>query len=235
MMIEQTRLGDQVYAVIWELIASHRLRPGEKISDLRLSQDLGVSRTPVREALHRLAQDGIVRAESRRGFFVTTFSSVDVGEMYDLRTALEALAVRLALPNLTVAAIDSSQQELDDARLRFERDEPGAREHWLKVDRNFHLLLARTANNRRLEGLLTGLQAQIAVFQAYGTHMHQLNLLSFDHHQTILKALAERDSAAAERAMERHIQEVKRLMLAQFTGRELEGEELGRIEEVDQL
>lgn len=101
MKIEQTTLGDQVYSVLWDRIASRKLRPGDKISDLRLSEELGVSRTPVREALHRLTQDGIVRTESRRGFYIPTFSSQDVHEVYDIRCALEVLAVRLALPHLT--------------------------------------------------------------------------------------------------------------------------------------
>jgi DNA-binding GntR family transcriptional regulator len=225
MTIQQTSLGDQVYAVLWGQIASRRLRPGDKLSDLHRSQDLGVSRTPVREALHRLAQDGIVRAESRRGFFVTTFSSADVGEVYDIRTALEVLAVRLALPNLVAAEIGSAQQALDEARLRFERGDAGAGEQWLRVDRDFHQLIARTAENRRLAGMLAGLQVQIAVFQVYGTHIRQINLLSLDHHQVILKALANRDGPTAERAMERHIQEVKRLMLAEFASRDLDSPE----------
>jgi len=220
MTIQQTSLGDQVYAVIWDQIASHQLRPGDKLSDLRLSQDLGVSRTPVREALLRLAQDGIVRAESRRGFFVASFSSTDVGEVYDIRTVLEVLAVRLALPNLTTAQIDLSWQELEEAHLMFEHGDARAGERWLKVDRDFHQLLARTAQNRRLTGILSGLQAQIAVFQVYGTHVRQIYQLSFDHHQAILRALTNRDGPTAESAMERHIQEVKRLMLAEFASRE---------------
>jgi DNA-binding GntR family transcriptional regulator len=223
MTIQQTSLGDQVYAVIWGQIASHKLRPGDKLSDLHLSQDLGVSRTPVREALHRLAQDGIVRAESRRGFFVTSFSSADVDEIYDIRTALEVLAVRRALPTLTEAEVESARQSLDEVRLRFERGDAEAGERWLKVDREFHQLLAHTAQNRRLSGLLAGLQAQIAVFQVYGTHVRQINLLSLEHHQAILAALETRDGLTAERAMERHIQEVKRLMLAEFASRETNG------------
>ena len=69
-LIQQSLLGKQVYELLWQRIVSHQLRPGDKLSDLRLSEELGVSRTPVREALHRLAQEGIVRAESRRGFYV---------------------------------------------------------------------------------------------------------------------------------------------------------------------
>jgi DNA-binding GntR family transcriptional regulator len=220
--IQQTRLGDQVYAIIWDKIVSHRLRPGDKISDLRLSEELGVSRTPVREALHRLAQDGVVRSENRRGFFVASFSSQDVGELYDIRSSLEVLAVRLALPLLSDDELDAAQREVDESQRRIVGGVEGAEEQWLTIDRTFHRLLARRARNRRLESMLTALQTQIGVFQIYGIHSSPLRLLSIEHHQAILSALKARDGAAAQQAMERHIQEVKEWVLAEFVSRELQ-------------
>jgi DNA-binding GntR family transcriptional regulator len=216
MKIQQTTLGDQVYSVLWDWIASRKLRPGDKISDLRLSEELGVSRTPVREALHRLTQDGIVRTESRRGFYIPTFSSQDVHEVYDIRCALEVLAVRLALPRLTREQLDQEMWNLAQARQKVEQADADARDYWLKVDRGFHQLLVDAAQNRRLVGLIAGLQAQIAVFQVFGTHFRPINLLSIDHHQVILAALVDHDGPAAEQAMERHIQEVKGWMLAEL-------------------
>jgi DNA-binding GntR family transcriptional regulator len=220
--IHHTSLGDQVYTIIWEQIVSHKLRPGDKISDLRLSQELGVSRTPIREALHRLSQDGIVRSESRYGFFVTTFSSQDVSEVYDIRTALEVLAVRLALLQITDANLDDEQRALSELRSEIIAGVDGAEERWLARDRAFHRMLVQKARNHRLESILTGLQTQIGVFQVYGIHLSSLRLLSLDHHLRILDALKERDSRAAERAMERHIQEVKEWVLAEFVSRELQ-------------
>jgi len=218
--IQHTPLGDQVYAIIWEQIVSHRLRPGDKVSDLRLSEELGVSRTPVREALHRLAQDGVVRTENRRGFFVTSFSNQDVNEVYDIRTALEVLAVRLALPHLTDGELDESRRAVEEAHAEIIHGVEGAEERWLTIDRAFHQLIAQRAGNRRLEGFLDGLQTQLGVFQVYGIHSSPLRLLSIAHHQAILAALKARDSAAAEQAMERHIQEVKMWVLAEFVSRE---------------
>jgi DNA-binding GntR family transcriptional regulator len=221
--IHHSPLGDQVYAIIWDRIISRQIGPGDKLSDLRLSEDLGVSRTPVREALHRLAQDGIVRSESRRGFFLTSFSSQDVAEVYDIRTALEALSVRLAVPHLADAELDQAQRALEASREQITHGGERAEEHWehwLTIDRAFHRLLAQRAQNRRLESLLASLQAQIGVFQVYGIHSSPLRLLSIDHHEAILAALKARDGATAGRAMERHIQEVKEWVLAEFVSRE---------------
>ena len=220
--IHNTPLGDQVYAIIWEQIVTHKLRAGDKISDLRLSEELGVSRTPIREALHRLSQDGIVRSESRRGFFVATFSSQDISEVYDIRTALEVLAVRLALPQITDAELEDEQHAVNELRGEIVAGIDGAEERWLARDRAFHRMLAQKAHNHRLESILTGLQIQIGVFQVYGIHSSPLRLLSLDHHQRILDALKERDPQAVERAMERHIQEVKEWVLAEFVSRELQ-------------
>jgi DNA-binding GntR family transcriptional regulator len=216
MKIQQTPLGDQVYSILWDQIASRKLRPGDKLSDVRLSQELGVSRTPVREALHRLTQDGIVRTESRRGFFIPTFSSQDVREVYDIRCALEVLAVRLALPGLTRQQLDQEVGKLAQARQKVEQADADARDYWLNVDRGFHQLLVDAAQNRRLAELIAGLQAQIAVFQVFGTHFRPINQLSLDHHQAILAALIDQDGPAAEQAMQRHIQEVKGWMLAEL-------------------
>ncbi len=215
--INLSSLGDHVYDLLWQRIANHELRPGDKLSDVHVSAQLGVSRTPVREALQRLAQDGIVRAESRRGFYVASFSSQDVREIYDLRTALETLAVRLACSNLSDDEIDAAQRALDDVAQRMNTDDDTAPDTFLKIDREFHQLLIQKAHNGRLAGSMNALQAQISVFQVYGIHLKSLVTQSIGHHQAILSALKHRDCPAAERAMEQHIQEIKSWVLAEFS------------------
>jgi DNA-binding GntR family transcriptional regulator len=214
--IEYNSLATQVYDVLWNRIVTQQIRPGEKLSDVQLSKDLGISRTPVREALYRLVQEGIVQNHSLRGFYLATFSSQDVKEIYDLRTALEVLAVRLALPNISQPELEEAQHQLDEVQGMFEMADEKAREKFLKVDRDFHRLLVRSSQNRRLELNLDSLQAQIGVFQLYGIHLKNLVNLSLEHHKLIVAALLQRDRDAAERAMERHIQEVKAHVLADF-------------------
>lgn len=226
--IQHSPLGDQVYNLLWDRIVRQQLGPGDKLSDLRLSEDLGVSRTPVREALHRLAQDGIVRNESRRGFYVASFSSQDVQEIYDIRASLEVLAVRKALPHLTDDALTAAQRALDEVSERVARREEGAGEAFLTVDREFHQMVVRAARNRRLTTLMGSLQAQIGVFQVYGTHLKPLVEESIEHHRVILAALQRRDGDAAARAMERHIEEVKSHMVAKFVPLQIDGDDANR-------
>jgi DNA-binding GntR family transcriptional regulator len=217
--VQHTSLGDQVYNVLWWQIVNRTLRPGDKISDLQISEELGVSRTPVREALYRLAQDKIVEVKNQRGFFVARFSSQDVREIYDIRAALEVMAMRLALPHLTAAQLDEAQRVLNEARRQVEHDAEGARAFWLRVDREFHQMIVRAAGNQRLAALLAGLQGQIGVLQVYGTYLLEIERMALGHHQALLDAMRRGDGAAAERAMEQHIQEIKARMVAEFDER----------------
>jgi GntR family transcriptional regulator, rspAB operon transcriptional repressor len=210
-------LASQIYELLWQKIVTGELKAGEKLSDLRLSDQLGVSRTPVREALYRLAQDGIVQARANHGFFVATFSVKDATELYDVRTALEVLAVRLAFPNLNSLLLTDASQELEVICQRLAAGDPTAKADYLPIDQAFHRLIYASANNKRLETLLNGLLAQIGVFQVYGLHSEKLLNISIEQHRAILDALIHRDLPAAEHAMEKHIQGVKRHIIAELT------------------
>lgn len=209
-------LSNQVYEHLWQRIISRQLLPGDKLSDVHLSEELGVSRTPVREALHRLAQDGIVRTESHRGFFVTSFDQQDVHEIYDLRAALEVLAVRLAFPKFQPQQLREAGQHLDAISRLIASGDERANDAFLLVDRAFHDMVAQTAGNRRLAASLTSLQGQLGVFQVYGTHFKALIAQSLAHHQQIVAALQRGDCPGAEQAMEQHIHEVKGWMLREL-------------------
>ncbi|MDB5081812.1 MAG: transcriptional regulator, GntR family [Chloroflexi bacterium] len=219
-MIEQkigyNSLAAQVYDLLWKRIIEQKILPGEKLSDVQLSKDLGTSRTPVREALYRLVQEGIVQNQALRGFYLTTFSSQDVKEIYDLRMALEVLAVRLALPNLTQRDLDKAQVDLDEAKQLLDANDERGQQRLLDIDREFHQLLVRSSKNGRLASNLESLHAQIKVFQLYGSHLKEIVNSSFEQHQAIVAALVSRDEKAAIKAMERHIQEVKAHVLADF-------------------
>ena len=216
--IPRSNLGEEVYRLLWERILDRRLRPGEKLSDLRLSHELGVSRTPVREALHRLVSDGIVRVEPNRGFFVASFSAADIAEIYDLRATLEAMALRAAAPKLTRDQLRAALADLDvvEAGLKSARTEAeklAASAAFLEVDRGFHRLLVDLAGNSRLRAMVEGLWAQIAVFQWAGSFRDHWTDSAFARHRAIIAALLGGDIDAATAELRRHIEEVKGLVI----------------------
>lgn len=220
----EENLGENIYRVLWERILDRRLRPGDKLSDLRLSAELGVSRTPVREALQRLVRDGIVRSERHRGFTVASFSEQDVREIYELRIILETGALRLAMPNLDRAVLLQAQADLDRILTRMRsvtsrRAELEAASAFLELDRAFHRWLVERAANRRLQEMTTSLWGQIAVFQKAGSYVPARIEASIASHQAIITALLANDEAAAVGALTHHIQDAKRFVIADLTER----------------
>ncbi len=212
--IPRTNLGEEVYRLLWKRILDRGLRPGDKLSDLRLSQELGVSRTPTREALQRLVSDGIVRTERNRGFFVASFSESDITEIYDLRATLETMALRAAVPRLTPDLLRSAQIDLDNVEARLnaatsESEKLDAFTAFLEVDRGFHRSLVELAGNSRLQNMVEGLWAQIAVFQWAGGFRDRWTDAAISRHRSIIAALLDGDVERATEELRQHIEEVK--------------------------
>ncbi len=218
-MIQRRNLGDDVYQILWSRIVSRDLHPGEKLSDLRLSNELGVSRTPVREALHRLLQDGVIRAEPNRGFFVTSFSARDIEEIFEIRAALEALALRTYLarnPDDDFAAeleeLSEIERELADAET--DNQIRSANERFLAADQGFHRTIVERSGNERLAAMINGIWAQIAVFQKAGTHVPGYIEVAVRQHREIIGLLRDRRHDEAIAALQAHIRDMKTRIIA---------------------
>jgi len=220
--IPRNNLGESVYRLLWERILDRRLRPGEKLSDLHLSDELGVSRTPVREALHRLVSDGIVRVEPNRGFFVESFSARDIGEIYDLRATLEVMALEIAASRFTPAMLQDALNDLAKVEQSFrdastEAQRIAAARAFLEVDRGFHRRIVDLAGNSRLQSILEGLWAQIAVFQNAGSFRDPWTDLAITHHRAVIGHLLTCEIDRAMQRLKEHILEVKELVLDDLT------------------
>lgn len=218
-MIQRRNLGEDVYRILWARILSRELHPGDKLSDLRLSSELGVSRTPIREALHRLQQDGVIRARPNRGFFVNSFSARDIEEIYEIRAALEALALRTVVTRHPDEDYSWALEQLDDiARLiaNAANDDQvvQANERFLEADQGFHNFLVERAGNERLTTLVNGIWAQIAVFQKAGTHVPGYVTVALQQHREIITLLHEHQHADAIEALEAHIRDMKTRVIA---------------------
>ena len=216
-------LGSDVYSVLWDRILSRSLHPGEKLSDLRLSDELGVSRTLVREALHRLVQDGVVSYHPNRGFYVASFERTDIAEIFDLRAALEALALRRVAATLTPGDFRGARDELDRVGKLIADAEDDEQRHeaasaFLAIDQGFHRWLIEGSENQRLITIVNGLWAQISVFQRAGTHVPGWMEIALKQHAAILDQLVAGNVEVAADALEQHIVDMKERLLADFFG-----------------
>jgi len=155
-------LKTRTYDRLKRMILDGRLRPGQKLAERELGAQLKVSRTPVREAMSRLVQEGLVESRPRRGHFVRAIDAAAVADLYDLREALERYAVKLALKRRTpsdLAALDRLARSLR----RFAGDAVQS-EAEIREAQGVHELLVRAAHDGFLEAMLTQLYNRLQLF-----------------------------------------------------------------------
>jgi DNA-binding GntR family transcriptional regulator len=192
--IATTTLADQVYAVLRDRIVRGELQPGEFIREQEVSQALGVSRTPVREALGRLASEGFAERMPHRGFRVPEESIDDLLELYPIVAALEGLAAEDAFPLLDAADIAHLQEIQDRFRNAVRRDDPRT---GIEMNQQFHKLLCARCGNRTLLELLDALRSQAARLELWSfAHIAQREE-SVVQHDEILRAIERADFARA--------------------------------------
>ncbi|HET8522903.1 MAG TPA: GntR family transcriptional regulator [Thermomicrobiales bacterium] len=208
-------LSDTLYDHMWRRIVNLEFPPGSRLSDEELAREFGVSRTPIREALQRLSQVGLVQVNSRRGFSIPTFTREDVNDLYDLRTGLELYATRKATPLVTDEEI-AAQRERQRAATAAAGADPHGFEAFYRADLLLHDLVQRRGGNRRTMQVLADVMAQLSIISHRTSQIAERRLDAIAEHTRILDAFARRDPDAAVKAMEAHIQGVKNRALADF-------------------
>src|SRR5579872_5198041 len=202
---------DYAYEEIWKRVIMIGGSEEQRLSDVTLSEQLGMSRTPVRQALERLVQEGLVRSDPRRGFWTSTFTAQDIHEIYDLRGALEALAVRLAAPRLSQEDLKAHLEALYAVRAELDAH-PVLR--FLQVDIRFHILITRASGNGRLIHSLSMLRSEICMFQMQDTLYPQRMEIALYDHERILQALLAGNVDEAAEDLASHIRNAKEGVLA---------------------
>jgi DNA-binding GntR family transcriptional regulator len=199
--IARTSLAESVYQNILEAILTGAIRSGTELSEVALAAELGVSRTPVHEALRRLAADGLVDSLVHRQARVAHFSRQDIVEIYEMRGLLETAAAERAAKQLDAEQLAELREALDalaDASAR------GWTNRALDFDVHFHNVLAGAAGNERLRIEIAKYRHLVRAFcRMSGTPQNLRDAMQ--EHERILKALEARDPAAARKAMAAHI------------------------------
>jgi len=211
-----SNITDAVYDAIWRRIVNLEFAPGTRLSDDRLAREFGVSRTPVREALYRLSQVGLVQVNARRGFFVSQLDRKSIEELYDLRTALESFAVLRATPFITPDDL-APQFDAVEARLSsVDASSPEDAESFVRSDLGLHALCTNRAGNERLSQTLKDVNGQLAITVLRLALAPEARLRAIEEHRQILEMLVRGNPRSAAQAMEDHIQGVKQRVLQEF-------------------
>jgi len=176
---------------------------GTALSEYQLANEIGVSRTPVREALKLLEQEGLVRSVARRGTFVADLTVRDIVEVYQVRIQLEALAARVAAERMESAQVDELIAALDRAEKLLRQGKlEASREH----DRDLHKRIIESTSNGRLLQILATLDDQVHRIRQRAMSSMERAPATLAEHRAVLTSIKKRDGAAAEKAMRDHLQ-----------------------------
>lgn len=199
-----------VYDTIRDAILSGRYRPGQRLVADELAKEIGVSRMPVREALHRLEATGLVTLTPHRGAVVNELSEAEIIEIYHIRAVLDGLATRLSAPHLTKPDHDRLHAILGEMAAAAKGKDLN---RVLRVNRDFHQIIWQAAHAPRLHSLLENLYDASQRFRNISVLLPgRLEQLTQEHRR-IAQALARGDVARAERfAIEHHEGTAKRLL-----------------------
>jgi DNA-binding GntR family transcriptional regulator len=189
--IYQNSLADQVTERIREAIIRGNLGPNERLAEPALAAELGVSRSPVREALLRLESDGLVRREANRGFSVWNPTATDVDEILGLRVMMEALAAELLIDKLTDEDFSTLEEIIEQQRQVIEVK---GLLRLTRADRRFHAYFVERAGNSRLLNMWNEIMGQweVLIFLR-AEHYPTVPGTVLTDHRTILDALKERN------------------------------------------
>lgn len=201
-MDEYLPLRDVVFNTLRQAILRGELKPGERLMEIQLANKLGVSRTPIREAIRKLELEGLVLMIPRRGAEVAEITEKSLRDVLEVRGALEELAVKLACQKIT----DEQILELRAAEKEFEMAlSSGDVTVYAEADVNFHDIIYRATDNQRLIQLLFNLREQMYRYRVEYLKREESHGTLLIEHKKIIEAIASRDMEASVDAVCQHI------------------------------
>lgn len=207
-------LRDEVFNTLRERILKGTLKPGERLMEIHLANQLGVSRTPIREAIRMLELEGLVKMVPRKGAQVSKISREDLQDVLEVRKALDTLAVKLACERITEDEI----AKLKDAEMEFERIlKTGDTTQIAEADVAFHDVIQMASKNKRLKNMISNLAERIYRYRfEYIKQQSDGGRTLVDEHRAIIKYVEERNEAEAIKAIELHIDNQERSIATQL-------------------
>ncbi|MCX5819441.1 MAG: GntR family transcriptional regulator [Deltaproteobacteria bacterium] len=198
---------EKTYEYLKAGIFSGRFRPGERLAEEHLAEELGVSRTPVREALHKLEQDGLIEPLQSRGFCIPNDSPEEIEDLFELRTVLEGYTLKIICERITdeqIAMLEGIIEKADDALRRKRIDEVF---QWNTL---FHdTLHGMVADKRRFHSLIVNMRKYVLRYRKDTLQYLGAGKRASDGHRQILLALKLKDPELCDRVMRTHIRQSK--------------------------
>ncbi len=208
-------LREVVFEALREAIIKGILKPGERLMEIQLAEELGVSRTPVREAFRKLELEGFVVMVPRKGAYVAGISLKDIAAVFEVRAALEGLAAGLAAERITEGELEELERLLVQMA---ELIEKGEFSEFVKLDTQFHDVLYKSSRNQRLIQILSTLRDEIQRFRAVSLSYPGRMREALEEHRKIVEAIAARDEDLAKKLAAEHIENAEASILNSVRG-----------------
>lgn len=205
--ISKISARERVYSYLKSAILSGKLHPGEKLTEEYLAETLGLSRTPVREAFHKLEAEGLIKPRKKRGFIVAKDSKEEVEELFELRSILEGYTLRIISQNLSEETFKKLNEFIEKAEEALKRNRI---EDVFKWNTRFHdTLNDQISHKNRLYRLMVNIRKYVLRHRKDTLRYPDGGRRSIEGHKKIMMALSLKDPDLCEKVMREHIQEAK--------------------------
>ncbi len=200
-------IREKVYDVIRDEILNGDIVPGERIIEARLAEQIGASRTPVREALHLLEKEGLLESIPRVGYCVKPLSWSEVEEICHIRAVNETLAAKWAMKRVSPKELLALENNLTMAEHEIRSGNPKA---FVNRDAEFHDIIARASGSERLVELCEVLRRHMLRYRIESFYLPEIGMRAIQGHRRILDSIRARDEAGVEEAIFSHLEQSKK-------------------------
>jgi DNA-binding GntR family transcriptional regulator len=201
-VIEKKTLHEEIANNLRELIMAGELQKGDKIKEDELCSSMGISKTPLREALRVLSVEGLIRLVPNRGSFVSTPTFEEIREMFGVMSLLEGVCAREAAEKMgekDLAILEKLHKKLEENYRR------KAQREYIRINNQFHSFVQELAGNRTLNQIVNGLRKKILLYRYQSLNLPERFAQSIQEHRDLLEAFRKKDPKKAETLMRRHL------------------------------
>ena len=209
-------LGQHVFENLRQAIIRGDVSPGNRLVESRVADALGISRTPVREAIHKLEREGLLRRLPRGGFCVLSLTREDVEEAFGIRSVLESYAARLATIKHRAEELKPLEKKISEYQFCMDNNQLQALP---EINTAFHDLLYALSQSPKLIRMINDLKDQIYRFRRILLNVEEMARVSNEDHCRMLKAMKKRDADRVEKLVREHIMRGQRVVLEELENR----------------
>lgn len=215
---ERKSLGQNVFEYLKNAIIDQTIEPGSRLVESKIADMLGISRTPLREALHKLEREDWIEKNPSGGFQVVTLTKEDIEQTFGIRSVLEAYAARLAAENYQGKDLVPLEKKMKEYQRCLELEED--RDKLQTINTQFHDLLYSLSKSQKLIKMINQLRAQISRFRQIILKQDEFAHKSNEDHKKMLDAIKKRDGDTVEQLVRAHIIKGKNAVLSQLNKEE---------------